>query len=126
RPARRGRWGRLRAPEAPARGRGGAPRPPGHAIPPCLDFIKADQRFIRSLLTIVGEMLWWELNGEPVQPLHVNRPPHKSLARGGSIGQSTADPDRLYAWLDRDVERLREGLGDPRGPAGRPGRCVGF
>ena len=32
------------------------------------------------------------------------------LSRGGSLGGSTQDPDRLYAWLVRNVERLVEEL----------------
>jgi nucleotidyltransferase/DNA polymerase involved in DNA repair len=81
-----------------------------HGIVTCLDFADADRRLVRSCLTIVGEGLWYELNGEPVQPLHTRRPPHKMLSRGGSIGAHTADPRRLYGWLVRDVERLVEEL----------------
>src|SRR5262245_40790145 len=60
-------------------GRRRADRLARHGIRTCLDFAQADRRFIRHLLTIVGEALWWELNGELVQPLHTSRPPHKSL-----------------------------------------------
>jgi nucleotidyltransferase/DNA polymerase involved in DNA repair len=35
----------------------------------CLDYALADRRVIRDLLTITGERLWWELNGEPALPL---------------------------------------------------------
>jgi nucleotidyltransferase/DNA polymerase involved in DNA repair len=76
----------------------------------CLDFALADCRRIRKLLTVVGETLWWELNGTQVQPLHTRRPPHKALARGGSIGQATADPNRVLAWTVRSLERLIEEL----------------
>jgi DNA polymerase V len=65
---------------------------------------------VRKLLTVVGEVLWWELNGTPVQPLHTDRSPHKALSRGGSLGAATADPDRLLAWLARNAERLVEEL----------------
>jgi hypothetical protein len=37
-------------------------------------------------------------------------PLHKTLSRGGSFGQSTADPVVLYAWLVRNLERLIEEL----------------
>jgi nucleotidyltransferase/DNA polymerase involved in DNA repair len=76
----------------------------------CLDFALADRKQVRKLLTVVGEELWWELNGTPVRPLHTERPPHKALSRGGSLGESTADPDRLNAWLARNTERLVEEL----------------
>jgi DNA polymerase V len=76
----------------------------------CLDLARADRRLVRSLLTAAGETLWWELNGEAVQPIHVRRPSHKALSRGGSFGESTAEPVVLYAWLIRNLERLIEEL----------------
>jgi DNA polymerase V len=76
----------------------------------CLDFAQADRKRIKKLLTVVGEILWWELNGNPVQPLRTERPPHKILSRGGSLGESTADADRLHGWLARNTERLIEEL----------------
>ena len=76
----------------------------------CLDLARADRLLVRELLTVAGEALWWELNGEPVQPIQVRRPLHKTISRGGSLGQSTADPFILYAWLVRNTERLIEEL----------------
>ncbi len=61
-------------------------------------------------MTASGETLWWELNGEAVQPIHLRRPAHKALSRGGSFGESTAEPVVLYAWLVRNLERLIEEL----------------
>jgi DNA polymerase V len=46
----------------------------------CKDFVKADCRLIRQLLTVTGEKLWWERNGQPCQPLNTRRPAHKMLA----------------------------------------------
>jgi DNA polymerase V len=76
----------------------------------CLDLARADRRLVRAILTASGEALWWELNGDPVQPIHPQRPPHKALARGGSFGEPTSDPIVLYAWLVRNLERLIEEL----------------
>src|SRR5262249_29596149 len=45
-----------------------------------------------------------------VLPLHTERPPHKMLSRGGSIGEATADPNRVWAWVVRSLERLIEEL----------------
>jgi nucleotidyltransferase/DNA polymerase involved in DNA repair len=81
-----------------------------HGITTCLDLAFADRLLVRELLTRVGEALWYELNGEPVLPLYTDRPPHKVLSRGGSLGGATADPDRVYAFLVRNVERLIEEL----------------
>lgn len=79
-------------------------------IQTCLDFARADRRRIRSLLTATGEALWWELNGDPVQPIHTQRPIHKALSRGGSFGEASARPLVIHAWLVRNVERLIEEL----------------
>ncbi len=76
----------------------------------CLELARADRRLVRSLLTATGEGLWWELNGEAVQPIHTRRPVHKALSRGGSFGESTDEPAVLYAWLIRNLERLIEEL----------------
>jgi nucleotidyltransferase/DNA polymerase involved in DNA repair len=81
-----------------------------YGITTCLDLAFADRLLVRHLLTRVGEALRYELNGEPVIPLLTERPPHKTLSRGGSLGGPTADPDRLYAWLVRNLERLIEEL----------------
>src|SRR5262245_57649061 len=58
----------------------------------CLELAKADRRLVRQVLTATGESLWWELNGEPVVPIHPERLPHRMLSRGGSFGEPTADP----------------------------------
>lgn len=76
----------------------------------CLDLARADRRLVRELLTATGEALWWELNGDPVQPIHPERPLHKALSRGGSFGEATAEPAVLFAWLVRNLERLIEEL----------------
>jgi len=76
----------------------------------CLDLARADRRLVRETLTATGEALWWELNGEPVAPIHPHRPLHKALSRGGSFGEATMSPNVLYAWLVRNLERLIEEL----------------
>ena len=38
-----------------------------------------DRKLVRQLITIDGEALWWELNGDPVRPIHTERPPHKMV-----------------------------------------------
>jgi nucleotidyltransferase/DNA polymerase involved in DNA repair len=76
----------------------------------CLDLACADRRLVRTLLTATGEALWWELNGEAVQPIHPRRPLHKVLSRGGSFGEPAIEPLVLYAWLVRNLERLIEEL----------------
>ena len=74
-------------------------------ISTCLDLARADRRLVRSLLTATGEALWWELNGDPVQPIHdpaarctkrcraaaasANRPPSRSSSTPGSSATSS-------------------------------------
>lgn len=76
----------------------------------CLQFAQADRRLIRRELTVAGEALWWELNGEAVIPIHPNRVRHKMLSRGGSLGGPILSPHELYACLVRNLERLVEEL----------------
>jgi nucleotidyltransferase/DNA polymerase involved in DNA repair len=96
-----------------------AARLAAHDIHTCLDFVRADPRLVQMLLTVEGRRLWHELNGEAVVPLRTERPPHKLLSRGGSIGAATADPARVFAWLVRNLERLVEALEYHRVCAGR-------
>jgi nucleotidyltransferase/DNA polymerase involved in DNA repair len=79
-------------------------------IQSCLDLARADRRLVRRLLTATGETLWWELNGDQVQSIHLKRPAHKALSRGGSFGEPALEPEVLYAWLVRNLERLIEEL----------------
>ena len=81
-----------------------------YGIRTCLDLALADRCFVRQLLTVTGEALWYELNGDSVLPFYTERPPHKMLSRGGSLGGPNEQPERLYAWLVRNLERLVEEL----------------
>jgi DNA polymerase V len=90
-----------------------------HQIFTALDMALANRKLIRSLLTVVGEALWFELNGDPVLPLYTQRPPHKMLSRGGAIGKPSSDPDYVWGWMVRSMERLIEELEYHRV---RPGR----
>ncbi|WP_339909607.1 hypothetical protein [Symmachiella dynata] len=81
-----------------------------HGIRTCWQFTQANRHFIRKLLTIKGEALWWELQGEAVIPILTERKKHKAIARGGSIGRPSTDRERLWAWTVRDAERLIEEL----------------
>ena len=81
-----------------------------YGIRTCDDFVRADRRLIRRLLTKRGEDLWWELNGTPVLPLGTARPLPKHLSRSGSLGVATAEPERLTAWVARNTERLIEAM----------------
>jgi DNA polymerase V len=95
-------------------------------IATCLDFARADRGLIRELLTASGEALWWELNGDSVLPIRPRRLPHKVLSRGGSFGEPTADPNILFAWLVRNLERLVEELEYHEVRTGRVATWVGY
>ncbi len=81
-----------------------------YRISNCREFIQANRHLIRKLLTRKGEILWWELQGTPMQPIQTQRPPHKCIGRGGSLGGTVTDWARLYAFGVRNVERLIEEL----------------
>ena len=69
-------------------------------------------------------VLWRLATGETVQPIQIRRPAHKALSRGGSFGESTAEPVVLYAWLVRNLERLIEELEYHGVAAGRLTVCL--
>ncbi len=48
----------------------------GHRITTCDEFVAADNRLIRRLLTVVGERLWYELRGEPALSVQTRRAAH--------------------------------------------------
>jgi nucleotidyltransferase/DNA polymerase involved in DNA repair len=76
----------------------------------CLDLANARPSLVRAQLTVVGERLCYELNGERCLPIATSRPLHKNISRGGSIGKVSADPDVILAWVVRNMERLIEAL----------------
>ena len=82
----------------------------GIGVRTCLQFRQQKRLRIRNLLTIKGEALWYELHGESVVPISSKRPLHQCIARGGSVGQKTADRARLNGMLIRNLERLIEAL----------------
>lgn len=81
-----------------------------HGIRTCWDYVQADRKLIQRLLTITGECRWHELRGEAIQPIQTQRPAHKIIGRGGSLGGATSDINRLVAWVARNTERLIEEL----------------
>ena len=76
----------------------------------CLDFARTSRPTVRRALTVVGEQLWFEINGESVLPIVEQRPLNKAIARGGSMGGATLDPYRVWGWCVRNLERLIEAL----------------
>src|SRR5436305_3664683 len=72
-----------------------------YGIRTCLDLADADGRLVKQLLTKTGHELWLELNGTRITPIRPKRPPHKILARAGSLLGDVADPAALCAWCVR-------------------------
>lgn len=81
-----------------------------YGIKTCLDYIKADCRFIRQLLTVEGLKYWHELRGDPVLPIQTRRKRYQILTRGGSVGVATNKRDRAWAFTVKNLERLVEEL----------------
>lgn len=81
-----------------------------YGIRTCLDLADADGRLVKRVLTKTGHEIWLELNGTRVTPIRPERPPHKVIARGGSLMGDVCDPTLLWAWCVRYVERLIEEL----------------
>lgn len=101
---------RLPATEISGIAGGRAARLAPYGVRSCLDLADMDGKLVKKLLTKTGYELWLELNGTPVTPIRPERPPHKVLARGGSLMGNVEDPILLWAWTVRHVERLIEEL----------------
>lgn len=54
--------------------------------------------------------LWNELRGDPVSRVQTERQRYKILTRGGSIGTATGKPERAWAFVVKNLERLIEEL----------------
>jgi nucleotidyltransferase/DNA polymerase involved in DNA repair len=80
-----------------------------YGVRSCLDLARMRRSLVRSLLTVTGERLWAELNGDPVLTLQPQRPPHQTIGRGGGIA-ATTDPSVVWGWAVRHLERLIEEL----------------
>jgi DNA polymerase V len=81
-----------------------------YGISTCLDLANTDGRLVKKVLTQTGYEIWQELNGQRVTPIRPQRPPHKVVARGGSLMGNVEDPVVLWAWAVRHAERLVEEL----------------
>ncbi len=81
-----------------------------YGIKTCWDFANAPPALVRRVLTVVGERLCYELRGERSIPIQTQRPLHKMVSRGGSIGKPSPDPAVQWAWAVRNLERLMEAL----------------
>jgi DNA polymerase V len=102
--------GRLAVTEISGIGSRRAARLAPYGIKTCLDLADADGKLVKKVLTKTGLDLWLELNGKPVTPIRPDRPPHKVLARGGSLLGDVTDHAVLWAWAVRHTERLIEEL----------------
>jgi len=80
-----------------------------YGVRTCLDLIHMPRSVVRSILTITGERIWWELQGRPAMPIQNQKPPAQTISRGGGF-TATDDPAVIYAWTVRHLERLIEEL----------------
>ncbi|MFO0815842.1 MAG: nucleotidyltransferase [Gemmatales bacterium] len=81
-----------------------------YGIKTCYDYISTPVSTIRQILTVEGAKLWNELRGDPVSAILTERKRYKILTRGGSIGAATSKPDRAWAFVVKNLERLVEEL----------------
>ena len=75
-----------------------------------LDFIQRPREHIKRILNKPGEVLWYELQGKPVNALQTERGIRKSLSRGGQLWGIQKDPKAVYGFLVRNLERFVESL----------------
>jgi DNA polymerase V len=76
-----------------------------------LDLKRADPKAIRRKMTVVGERLVYELNGQPCLPLELVAPPRQGLTVSRSFGQTLTAlqpiKEALMQFVGRAAEKLR-------------------
>ncbi len=83
----------------------------GQGINTALDFKRADPKRIRARMTVVGEKIVSELNGESCLDLELVAPPQKGITVSRSFGRQLSDRamirQALLQFVDRAGEKLR-------------------
>jgi DNA polymerase V len=83
----------------------------GQGIATALDLKQADPKAIRRKMTVVGERLVYELNGQPCLPLELVAPPRQGLTVSRSFGQTLTAlqpiKEALIQFVGRAAEKLR-------------------
>ena len=87
----------------------------GYGVATALDLKRANPVWVRRQLTVVGERIVCELNGESCLPLELVAPPKKGIAVSRSFGAELTDEaairEALAHFVTRAAEKLRrEGL----------------
>ena len=81
-----------------------------YGIHNALDLARADDRWVRKRMTIVGLHMVLELRGVPCLELEQEPPPAKSMVRSRSFGRPVTSLDELREALTTHVQRAGEKL----------------
>lgn len=81
-----------------------------HGIRTALDLIRADDRWIRKRMSVVGLRIALELRGTPCLGVEEVPPPAKSMVRSRSFGRPVTSLDELREALTTHVQRAGEKL----------------
>jgi DNA polymerase V len=82
----------------------------GQGIYTALDLKRADAKAIRRKMTVVGERLVYELNGQSCLPLELVHPPRKGVTVSRSFGRTLTQPEPITEALLHFVGRAGEKL----------------
>jgi DNA polymerase V len=81
-----------------------------HGIRTALDLVRADDRWIRKRMSVVGLRIALELRGTPCLGVEEVPPPAKSMVRSRSFGRPVTSLDELREALTTHVQRAGEKL----------------
>lgn len=82
----------------------------GMGIKTALDYVNTPRETILKLLHKPGEIIWYELRGKSLVPVHTEHAFPKTLSRGGGLWGSPKDPKVIYGFLIRNFERWIESI----------------
>ncbi|MBD3360391.1 nucleotidyltransferase [Candidatus Peregrinibacteria bacterium] len=74
------------------------------------DYVKKPSSLIKKVLHKPGEEIWYEMQGKSLLPIRSKRPERKAMSRGCSLWGYHNDPNYVWAFLVRNLERLADGL----------------
>lgn len=77
-----------------------------------LDFAEQERSLIKNHFHKPGEILWYELNGLPVQSINPEKTEQKVVSRGGSLWGHHSNRDYVWGFLLRNLDRFMETLWD--------------
>jgi DNA polymerase V len=81
-----------------------------YGIRSALDLARMKRKKVKQIFHKPGEVIWYELNGQPVLTVKNEQSERKIVSRGGSIWGHYRDPAYIWGFIVRNLERFMTAL----------------